>query len=170
MVLSARAPRKKGAASLREALQDLESGACETLAIRAIARRWKWSPGRTHRHLTTLKDNGWLIQTATGYRLADREDENRDFWLQWAVERDETMFGGEPTRYIPASLRKQVFQRDQNKCVVCGSTHLLEVDHIIPFSRRGRHRLGNLRLLCKSCNLAKRDKTDCEWKPNPHGG
>ena len=56
------------------------------------------------------------------------------------------------SRYIPATIKKQVYERDGGRCVKCRSTYKLEYDHIIPFSEAGKHTLGNLRLLCFSCN------------------
>jgi len=55
-------------------------------------------------------------------------------------------------RYIPTSLRTQVWKRDQGKCVKCGSQHALEVDHRQTFAKNGDHSSTNLRLLCKNCN------------------
>lgn len=49
-------------------------------------------------------------------------------------------------------LYRKVFARDGHKCTVCGSTHALEVDHIIPRAKGGSDTLENLRLLCRSCN------------------
>lgn len=68
-------------------------------------------------------------------------------------------------RVMP-SIRWQVFQRDQWKCVSCGrnSHHdaILHVDHIIPRSRGGADALMNYQTLCDVCNLGKgnRDSTD----------
>ncbi len=53
---------------------------------------------------------------------------------------------------IPAPLRREVWQRDQSRCVNCGSHHALEIDHVIPVARGGINTLENLRLLCRSCN------------------
>jgi hypothetical protein len=55
-------------------------------------------------------------------------------------------------RHIQASLKKQVYERDNGRCVKCSSTYKLEYDHIKPFSEGGKHTLTNLRLLCFSCN------------------
>jgi 5-methylcytosine-specific restriction endonuclease McrA len=54
---------------------------------------------------------------------------------------------------LPATSRvkKEVRLRDRY-CVNCGSTHALEVDHIIPRALGGTDEPGNLRLLCRSCN------------------
>lgn len=55
-------------------------------------------------------------------------------------------------RYIPAMIKKQVYDRDKGRCVKCRSTYKLEYDHIKPFAQGGTHTLSNLRLLCFSCN------------------
>lgn len=61
--------------------------------------------------------------------------------------------GAKPcTRYIPANVKKAVYERDQGKCTNCKSTHKIEYDHIQPFSLGGESTLKNLRLLCFSCN------------------
>lgn len=56
---------------------------------------------------------------------------------------------------IPESLRNEIFKRDGFKCVACGATQDLAVDHVIPFSKGGTSTKDNLRTLCKSCNSKK---------------
>lgn len=58
---------------------------------------------------------------------------------------------------IPEQLRNRIYERDNYRCVLCGSSSELQLDHIIPFSKGGRTEEANLRTLCKSCNLRKRD-------------
>lgn len=55
------------------------------------------------------------------------------------------------TRYIPAGLKKAVYERDK-RCQKCGSTYGLEVNHIVPFALGGKTELSNLNLLCFNCN------------------
>jgi hypothetical protein len=45
--------------------------------------------------------------------------------------------------------------RDGGKCVRCGSSHRIQVHHIIPWSadQEDPHRLGNLETLCHSCHI-----------------
>ena len=67
----------------------------------------------------------------------------------------------EEKRYIPLKLRLAVLKRDNFKCAFCGkspATHSgvgLQIDHIVPFSKSGRTKLGNLQTLCDECNLGK---------------
>lgn len=49
-------------------------------------------------------------------------------------------------------------------CVECGVAENLHLDHIIPLSRGGQHAVGNLQMLCASCNLSKNNKTMIEWR------
>ena len=41
---------------------------------------------------------------------------------------------------LSAERRREVYQRDQSKCVVCGTDHQVEIDHIIPRARGGSKR------------------------------
>ena len=59
-------------------------------------------------------------------------------------------------RAISAGVRQQVWQRDGGRCSYadpqtgrrCNSTHLIEIDHIVPHALGGAADPGNLRLLC----------------------
>ena len=65
------------------------------------------------------------------------------------------------TRLIPSQIKKDVWKRDQGKCVLCGESKNLHFDHDLPFSRGGTSLLvNNVRLLCAKCNLKKSDKIE----------
>ena len=59
---------------------------------------------------------------------------------------------------IPKEVVDTVWNRDTGKCVYCGSTENLHLDHIIPFSKGGATNVENLQLLCQKCNLEKSNK------------
>ena len=40
-------------------------------------------------------------------------------------------------------------------CAVCASKEQIEIDHIIPLAKGGRHSIGNLQALCAKCNRSK---------------
>lgn len=68
----------------------------------------------------------------------------------------------EDQRKIPPGLRMKVFRRDNYRCVICGRSPAkdpacpeLQVDHVVAFSRGGKTREDNLRVLCADCNVGK---------------
>ena len=64
-----------------------------------------------------------------------------------------------PSRYIPAPVRRQVWERDGGRCTFvdgdghrCGERPWLELDHIVPFARGGPSTADNLRIACRMHN------------------
>jgi hypothetical protein len=65
-------------------------------------------------------------------------------------------------RYIPARVKRAVWQRDDGRCswrfedgALCGSRDALEFDHFRPFAKGGRSDdARNVRLLCRMHNRA----------------
>ena len=59
--------------------------------------------------------------------------------------------------HIPDRVKREVWRRDQGRCVKCGSQKRLEYDHIIPVSKGGSNTERNIQLLCENCNRSKSD-------------
>lgn len=59
-------------------------------------------------------------------------------------------------RIIPSEVKKEVWKRDEGKCVICSETQNLHFDHELPFSKGGTSLTSkNVRLLCMKHNLQK---------------
>ena len=56
-----------------------------------------------------------------------------------------------------------VRNRAGDKCQKCGSTHDLNIDHIIPRRVGGSHHPDNLQLLCRSCHGYKTGREMLDW-------
>ena len=57
----------------------------------------------------------------------------------------------------PEALRKEILERD-GRCIECGSSEDLTLDHIVPRSLGGSHEEENLQTLCRRCNSAKNNR------------
>ncbi len=70
-------------------------------------------------------------------------------------------------RPISGSVRYEVLSRARGRCELCGITNeqkMLEVDHIFPKSLGGKDDLSNYQALCYSCNAAKRNTDDTDFR------
>jgi hypothetical protein len=77
------------------------------------------------------------------------------------------------SRYIPAAIKRAVFQRDEYRCQFRAAdgtrcpqrTHLC-IDHIVPFAQGGTNEIPNLQLLCARHNLRKMERDfSFSWHP-----
>jgi 5-methylcytosine-specific restriction endonuclease McrA len=64
-----------------------------------------------------------------------------------------------PREAVPAAIKRAVWARDGGRCSwpldsggVCGSTHRLELDHMVPWARDGEPTVANLRVVCHQHN------------------
>lgn len=55
--------------------------------------------------------------------------------------------------------RNKIYKRDGYKCVYCGNSKQLTIDHLIPKSKGGKNTWENLVTCCSKCNIKKGDKT-----------
>lgn len=58
-------------------------------------------------------------------------------------------------------VRDRVLAKFNNRCAYCNSQENLEIDHIIPLSKGGKHDEINFQALCRACNRKKSNSIDC---------
>lgn len=75
-----------------------------------------------------------------------------DSSISYAGQFKGTPDGEITNRKITGSLRDEVFDRDDDSCVSCGSEENLVIHHIIPHDQGGENELGNLAVLCEECH------------------
>ena len=88
-------------------------------------------------------------------KLQSDEEARADAFGQVIVEADEADVSPPRREPIPESVRHEVWQRDEGRCIDCGSRERLEFDHIIPVSQGGSNSARNIELRCETCNLQK---------------
>jgi hypothetical protein len=92
-------------------------------------------------------------------RLELAQIESRAWWeWHWARGRKfwqvgETLRQSRPK--IPDATRLAVYERDGFRCLHCGTTERLSLDHIHPWSLGGADAIENLQTLCQPCNSRK---------------
>lgn len=93
------------------------------------------------RRIRELRESGWQIETSgTKYRLVSREK-----------------LPGNEREYPSAELKRQVFERDQGICQICGTADAhMQFDHKVPQERQGKTAVENMQMLCRTCNVEKR--------------
>lgn len=70
-------------------------------------------------------------------------------------------------RPVSGSIRYEVLSRAKFRCELCGTSadeKSIEVDHIFPKSLGGKDDLSNYQALCYSCNSAKRNTDDTDFR------
>jgi len=128
------------------------------------------------------KNRGITERTGNKYRLIGGEELSPDqvniliTLCQKKIEEFETKRGiavwehrRRGHRPISGSMRYEVLKRARGRCELCGVSaeiKALEVDHIHPKSLGGADDLSNYQALCYSCNAAKRNTDDTDFRDN----
>lgn len=112
----------------------------------------------------TLKNNRDDERRLAGYEPLIQEIlaiRTRDpMWIREQEEQRDWRQQNPPRERITRELRLAIYERDGHKCLKCGATEKLSLDHIVPAVHGGATTPGNLRTLCGSCNSAKGDRLE----------
>jgi hypothetical protein len=66
-------------------------------------------------------------------------------------------------RKVCEDLRQEIFGRDEGRCVYCGATDRLGLDHVIPVTSGGASARFNVVTCCIDCNTSKGDSDPREF-------
>ena len=75
------------------------------------------------------------------------------------------LFGrGNHRKKLRDSVKRSVLEASDYRCIACGASKNLCIDHIMPVAKGGSDDIENLQTLCRSCNNQKGTKTMQEWE------
>ena len=85
-------------------------------------------------------------------------------WISRTYAHKRRQWEGEPPGVTIGDWMRTV-DRYQGRCAYCGDpSDRLQMDHVMPLSRGGRHATGNVLPACKPCNNAKSSRLLVEWR------
>jgi 5-methylcytosine-specific restriction endonuclease McrA len=141
------------------------------------SRRWREkNPARAKEVQQRFKENNPDAAAAANRRYYARNSETEKVRsLEWrkanpekwkriytaSIEKRRAIKSGVSTFVV---LPKEIERLYSQPCAGCGSMKDQTIDHIVPLSRGGKHSIGNLQTLCKSCNSSKNCKLLVEWQ------
>lgn len=89
-----------------------------------------------------------IIERVTQKRKQWPEDKKKATWAKQNAQRR----GG----FVVLSVsEKDIRRMKSSPCFICKAKEDIELDHVVPVSRGGRHSVGNLQPLCRKCNRRK---------------
>jgi hypothetical protein len=138
------------------------------LFYEAVQRHKQGQSSELVRVYEKIRNGIWVYNGVFGLVDAWQENDGRRNVFKFKLEvRPEVQsdfrvdFDLEHSRFIPTSVKLEVWKRDKGRCVICGNNKNLHYDHIIPFSKGGTSLLSeNIQLLCAKHNLEKRDRIE----------
>lgn len=148
-------------ASMRAACRPFTEEEFEAAGGGAASEDGAYRRGYTHGYEQALED--MRLAARRGYERTEEIRSILDRFLHRVLRK---WRGGERVWQAPpqfrnnlpptwASVRAEVFARDGNACVQCGSHDDLQCDHIIEVRNGGLPDLGNLRTLCGPCHRSR---------------
>lgn len=102
-------------------------------------------------------------------RRESRGDHERELAREWRKRNPEKARNGNhqrraATRNAPPAVLERIAYLLTQPCAYCGADQDIEIDHIIPLSRGGRHEADNLAAACPRCNRSKGNRLLDEWQ------
>ncbi|MEA2407515.1 MAG: hypothetical protein QOE69_1634 [Thermoleophilaceae bacterium] len=116
---------------------------------RRLEEELRLSPEEEAEQAARMEEDGRIAEAERVVRERRRRDK-----LAWAA-RVLDGSGQVPREVIPPEVRRMVFERDNGRCVDCGSNFDIQYDHIIPIALGGANSVENLQVLCATCNKRK---------------
>ena len=109
--------------------------------------------------------NVWSVTSAAWFHLGLITKEERDELRNPGVtkRRERRAKADRQARQIDPETYNHVLVRD-GRCLRCGATEGLAVDHVVPIALGGSSHIGNLQTLCRSCNSSKGSKVQ-DYRP-----
>lgn len=111
-----------------------------------LERAKKWNKEHYQKHPRTKKSR--KLYDAK-YRLKNLE-KRKLYNHAWRAKKKET---GKITEREWLDL----LDKYGRKCLCCGATENIELDHVVPLSKGGCNTINNAQPLCKSCNSRKKN-------------
>jgi 5-methylcytosine-specific restriction endonuclease McrA len=144
--------------------------------VNAYAQAWaEANPERRKAYVKAwrLANKEEITARTMAWRAANRErwDEAAKAWHEANRPRVRTIWRNRRARVRNADGEHTVDQildlleKQQNRCAAC-RTNLKDgyhADHIMPLARGGSNHIGNIQLLCVTCNLSKGHSDPIEW-------
>ena len=158
--------RAKGIpARARKEYEDTETHkwcrACEQL--KSITH-YAWRQDRQSFHSFCRECRARLVREK---RQANRDETNRKV-REWRAANPEKYLISKSKRRATETAAYDVTEKDlrgilrrqYQQCAICSACMgaRMTLDHIVPLSRGGQHRVGNLQYLCSTCNFRKSDR------------
>lgn len=110
-----------------------------------------------------FRDNGLSVrqqETAAAWRAANRDrlrvNQRNYITRKWS---------NPDSVNVSISDWMRLCRRYGYRCVYCGTQPaVLQMDHVVPLSRGGRHGIGNMLPACGPCNISKNNLLLIEWR------
>ena len=135
-------------------------------------RRWRKANPRSVRAAKRRhRENHYeeVLEAERQYRQTHR-DEIHSRCRRWAQAHPETVReiarrkrARKRELYVADIDEKAIFERDGYKCVYCGATENLTIDHVVALANGGPHAPFNVVTCCASCNSSKGIKPVVAW-------